>query len=138
MRAFWTQATGLAEQAGDEKCPSAHLSTQHGVPETPTRMGLTFPLPHHLFISMGPPAEAQSFSLPVFFSPLFSQWREAESLWDDGFQWNIIYHLIQAMMVGRPAPWRDMANFVGHGEKGTDEWTPNAFTPELSEVFNFP
>lgn len=109
----------MAEQAGDEERPSAHLSTQHGVPETPTRTGLTFPLPHHLFISMGPPAEPQSFSLPSFF-PLFSSFSMAgaESLWDDGFQWNVIYHLIQAVMVGRPAPWRDMANFIGHGEKG--------------------
>lgn len=62
----------------------------------------------------------------------------AESLWDDGFQRNVIYHLIQAVMVGRPAPRRDMANFIGHGEKGTDEWPPNAFTLKLSEVFNFP
>lgn len=84
MRAFWTQATGLAEQAGDEKRTSAHLSTQHGVPETPIRTGLTFPLPHHLFISMDPPAGPQSFSLLYF--PLFSlSMKGVESLWDDDF-----------------------------------------------------
>lgn len=137
MRAFWTQAIGLAEQAGDEERPSAHLSTQHGVPETPTRTGLTFPLPHHLFISMGPPAEPQSFSLPSFFLPSFLDGESGEPLG----RWFSVERNLPSDS-GHDG-WEASA-MERYGQlywtrgKRTDEWTPNAFTPKLSEVFNFP